>query len=152
MCNRALWFWESAQNSAAIILYLEWARNWPNWEPASPNTLHSPGPEIDWNVDWCRTALRTTARGTSSPLRWSVMTVKPVGSGKVNRVAPRHHLWWKNVKMDIKTSFVDVMSEVQKNSQDISAGIGQFFKNQTHKNFVRNLTSKLARSTLTSPA
>jgi hypothetical protein len=44
------------------------------------------------------------------------------------------------------------MSEVQKDSQDVSAGIGQLKNNLTNMNFVRNLTSKLARSTLTSPA
>jgi hypothetical protein len=30
--------------------------------------------------------------------------------------------------MDIKTSFFDVMSEVQKDPQDVSAGIGQLKK------------------------
>jgi hypothetical protein len=30
--------------------------------------------------------------------------------------------------MDVKTSFFDVMSEVQKDSQDIFAGIGQIKK------------------------
>jgi hypothetical protein len=53
--------------------------------------------------------------------------------------------------MDIKTSFFDVVSEVQKDSQDVSAGIGQIKNYLTYKNFVRNLTSKLARSILTSP-
>jgi hypothetical protein len=52
--------------------------------------------------------------------------------------------------MDVKTSFFDVVSEVQKDSQDVSAGIGQIKNNLTYKNFVRNLTSKLARSILTS--
>ncbi len=33
--------------------------------------------------------------------------------------------------------------------EDVSAGIGIFYP--IHKNFVRNLMSKLARSTLTSP-
>jgi hypothetical protein len=55
-------------------------------------------------------------------------------------------------KMDVKTSFFDVLSKVQKDSQNVSAGIGQFKKNLTYKNFVRNLTSNLARSTLTSPS
>ncbi len=45
----------------------------------------------------------------------------------------------KNVKMDIKTSFFDVMSEVQKDLQDVSASIGQFSTHLTFKNFVRNL-------------
>jgi hypothetical protein len=53
--------------------------------------------------------------------------------------------------MDVKTSFFDVMSEVQKDLEDVSAGIGQIKNNLIYKNFVRNLTSKLARSTLTSP-
>ncbi len=43
----------------------------------------------------------------------------------------------KNIKMDVKTSFFDVKSEVQKDSQDVSEGIGQFKKNLTYKNFVR---------------
>jgi hypothetical protein len=30
--------------------------------------------------------------------------------------------------MDVKTSFVDVVSEVQKDLQDVSAGIGQINK------------------------
>jgi hypothetical protein len=34
----------------------------------------------------------------------------------------------KNVKMDVKTSFFDVMSEVQKDSKDVSSGIGVFEK------------------------
>jgi hypothetical protein len=29
----------------------------------------------------------------------------------------------KNIKMDVKTSFFDIMSEVPKDSQDISSGI-----------------------------
>jgi hypothetical protein len=41
----------------------------------------------------------------------------------------------KNVKMDIKTSF---FKNVQKDSQDVSARIGQLKKNLTYKNFVRN--------------
>jgi hypothetical protein len=51
MCNRALQFRESTQIGAAILLYLERARNWPDFEPASPCTLHSPGREIYKNVD-----------------------------------------------------------------------------------------------------
>jgi hypothetical protein len=42
------------------------------------------------------------------------------------------------------------MSEVQKDLEDHSSGIGQFLTNPIFKNFVWNLTSKLARSTLTS--
>jgi hypothetical protein len=49
-------------------------------------------------------------------------------------------------------SFVDILPEVQKDLEDIIAKIG-IFKNLVHKNFARNLRSKLARSTtLTSPS
>ncbi len=51
--------------------------------------------------------------------------------------------------MDIKTSFFDVMSEIQKDTEEVSAGIGNL-KNLIYKNFVRNLMLKLMRSTLTS--
>jgi hypothetical protein len=47
--------------------------------------------------------------------------------------------------MDFKMLFFDVMSEVQKDSKDVSAGIGQLKNNLIYNNFVRNLTSKLAR-------
>jgi hypothetical protein len=60
MCYRALRFRESAQNGAAI--YLERARNRPDWEPTSHCTLRGPGPEINWKVAWHRTALWTTAQ------------------------------------------------------------------------------------------
>ncbi len=53
--------------------------------------------------------------------------------------------------MDVKTSFFDVISEVQKDLEDVSAGIGLIKNNLIYKNFLRNLTSKLAMSTLTSP-
>jgi hypothetical protein len=43
------------------------------------------------------------------------------------------------------------MSEVQKDLVDVFAGIGQIKNNPIYKNFVRNLTSKSVRSTLTSP-
>jgi hypothetical protein len=53
--------------------------------------------------------------------------------------------------MDVKTTFFDIISEVGKDLEDVSTGIGKFVKNLIYKNFVRNVTSKLARSTLTSP-
>ncbi len=50
-----------------------------------------------------------------------------------------------------KNVFFDVMSGVQKDLKDISAGIGTFLKNLIYKKFVCNLNLKLARPTLTSP-
>ncbi len=52
--------------------------------------------------------------------------------------------------MDVKSSFFNVMLKAQKDSGDISAGVDLFLI-PLHKNFVRNSTSKLARSTLTLP-
>ncbi len=49
-----------------------------------------------------------------------------------------------------RTSIFYAILEVKKDSEDISARIGIFI-NPIHKNFVRNLMSKLARSTLASP-
>ncbi len=125
MCNRALRFWQFGQNGAAILLYLDRAR--PDWESASPLTLCGPGREIDRNVPGAARHCGPWPGRTSPALWWSVLTVKPVGSGEVGMVAPRQNFWQKNVKMDVKmdvkTSFFDVMSEVQKDSQDISAGL-----------------------------
>ncbi len=63
-------------------------------------------------------------------------------------MAPRLDVWQKKKRQNV---IFDVMSEVQKNSEDVSAEIGIVIKNPVHLNFVGNLTSKLARSTLTSP-
>jgi hypothetical protein len=97
----------------------------PACEPATPRTLRGPRPETDWNVDWRR--------------------------GGVGRVAPRLDFWLKNVTKSVKMSFFEVMSEVQKDSEDVSAGIGILKKIKLLNKFSCNLRSKSARSTLTSP-
>jgi hypothetical protein len=53
-------------NSARTV-YLDRARH--DWKPASPRTLRDPEREIDRNVAWRRTALRTTARQDFSRAR-----------------------------------------------------------------------------------
>jgi hypothetical protein len=75
------------------------------------------------------------------------MTVKPVGSGKATGSRRDRTSDEKTSKSTSKHHFLT--SEVQKDLQDVSAG--SFKKNLTYKNFVRNLTSELERSTLTSP-
>jgi hypothetical protein len=52
--------------------------------------------------------------------------------------------------MDVKTSYFAVMSEVQKDPEDVFAGIGEKIYKVLNK-FSCNLRSKSARSTLTSP-
>ncbi len=46
--------------------------------------------------------------------------------GEVGREAPRPDFWRKIIKKSVKTSFFEVISEVQKDSEDISTGIGIF--------------------------
>jgi hypothetical protein len=63
------------------------------------------------------------------------------------------YAWWSVVKLvGSREDGRDVMSEVQKDLEDVSTGIGQIKKNPKYTNFVPNLVSKLARSTLTSPS
>ncbi len=45
--NRVCQFRERAQIGAAPAVHLERARDWADWKPATPHTLHSPGPETD---------------------------------------------------------------------------------------------------------
>ncbi len=66
---------------------------------------------------------------TSLMLKWSVIAVKPDRSGGVRRSASRLNLWQKKKKIDVETSFFEVTTEVQKDLEDVSAGIGQFLKN-----------------------
>jgi hypothetical protein len=66
-------------------------------------------------------------------------------------VAPRPDFLQKNIKKSVKTSFFEVMSEVQKDSEDVSAGIDILKKIKLLYKFSCNLRSKSARSTLTSP-
>ncbi len=89
MCNRELRFWEFGQNGAAILLYLDRAR--PDCESASPRTLRSPEQEIDRNVPGAARHCGPRPGRTSPALRWSVLTVKPVGSGEVGMVVPRQN-------------------------------------------------------------
>jgi hypothetical protein len=64
-------------------------------------------------------------RGRTFPTYgWSVIAIKMSGWGVVRRVALCLDYGEKYIKMDVKTSFFDILSEVQKDSEDVSAGIG----------------------------
>jgi hypothetical protein len=67
---------------------------------------------------------RPQPSGTFHTPRWSVIAVKPSrrGGGWQGGVAAGQ----KYVKMDIKTSFFDVMSEIQKDLVDVLARIDIF--------------------------
>ncbi len=51
--------------------------------------------------------------------------------GRGQQYVSAARLLTKNVKMDVKTSFFDVMSEVQKDLQDVTAGKGHLKENPT---------------------
>jgi hypothetical protein len=74
----------------------------------------------DGNIDWCRSALRTTDRWDFSRTL-SVIAVKPNGR-KGQQVPAVTELLTKNVKVNVKTSFFDIIIEVQKDLEDVSAG------------------------------
>jgi hypothetical protein len=84
---------------------------------------------------------------TSPTLGWSAITVKPV---KSRGGGWQSHAAAENLTKNVKMSLFDIISEVQKDLEDVSAGKGQF-KKIMNKNFVQNLMSKFVRSTLTSP-
>jgi hypothetical protein len=52
--------------------------------------------------------------GTSPNLVWSVIAVKPSRRGEVSRVSPRPDSLKKYIKMNVKTSFFDVMLEAKR--------------------------------------
>jgi hypothetical protein len=83
-------------------------------------------------------------------LGWSVIAVKPNGRGGS---AGLHCDWTSNKKCQNgrQNIIFDVISEVQKDLEVVSAGIGICF-NPINQNFFHNLTSKLVRPTLTSPS
>jgi hypothetical protein len=96
----------------------------PNCEPATPRTLCGPEPETDWNVDWRRIGLQTPAwRDFSRPrVACNSSKTKRKGGGQKNSAAAG--LLTKNHQKVLQNVIFEVMSEVQKDSEDISAEIG----------------------------
>jgi hypothetical protein len=87
-----------------------------------------PSAEIDWNVDWRRTSLRTTARRDFSRHQVVCIHSKTKRKGRDRQYVFAARLLTKKRQNGRKTSFFDIVSEVQKDLQDVSAGIGQFKK------------------------
>ncbi len=143
MGHRALRFRESAQNSAEPAVHLVRATEWARLGTCCPPcTLLGPGPETDWNVDRCRTGLWTVAwQDFSHP--WVVCNSSKT-EGKGGDLQGRTATG-PLTKIRQNITFY-IMLEIQKDLENFSAGIGNFFLNLIHKNFVRNLMSKLARS------
>jgi hypothetical protein len=118
----------------------------PDRGPATHHALHGSVPETDWNVDWRSIGLRTRARRnfSHSLVVCNSSKTKQKGGGHQGVAATR--LLKKYIKMNVKTSFFYVMLEAKK-ILNTFPGVGNFFFNKIHKNFVCNLTSKLVRST-----
>ncbi len=121
-------FWELALIGAEPPVHLDWAEEaaWLQIRHPLP-TLHSPGLETDQLNDWCHAGLWTRALPDFSHPRVVCNSSKIEWKGRVSRVVPWPDFWWKYVKKYAKTSFLEVMSDVQKDSEDVSAGIGIFF-------------------------
>jgi hypothetical protein len=94
----------------------------PTANPPLPRTLHNPGPETELHNDWRHARLRTTTRRDSSRPRVVSNSSKIKRKGGVGR---GHHGRTSNENTS-KCHFFEVMSEVQKDSEDVSAGIGIF--------------------------
>jgi hypothetical protein len=67
--------------------------------------------------------------GLFRPLKvCNISKTKHKEGGGVGRMVLRSDFSRKYVKiLDVKTSFIDIMSEVQKDSEDVSAGLGIIF-------------------------
>jgi hypothetical protein len=74
MCNRVLRFHKSAQNGAAILLYLERVR--PDWDPASPALYVAQDEKLIGLLPDAAPHCGPLPGRTSTMLWWSVMTVK----------------------------------------------------------------------------
>jgi hypothetical protein len=70
--------------------------------------------------------------GDFSPSRVVCIHSKTKWKGGGPQYGSTARLLTKKRQMDVKTSFFDVMSEVQKDLQEVSAGRGQFKKNPTY--------------------
>ncbi len=124
MCNRALRFQEFAQNSVPPLSHLEKAGERTQLRTNQPPHSLQPGPETDRNANWRLAGLQTKISKTSPNLRWSEIAVKPSWSGGgVIWVVLRPDFHRKFIKMYVKRSFVDVLYDIQKDSEDVSAGM-----------------------------
>ncbi len=122
MCGRALLFWE--------FVHLERVKSKPDWESATPRDDLRPRTETDWNVDWCHTKLRIMAHQYFSCSRvvcYSSKTEWKGGGGSQGHATTRFfYKTCQNGHQNI--SFFDILSDVPKDLEDISAGIGIFLK------------------------
>jgi hypothetical protein len=148
MCNRALRFWESAQNGVAILLYLERVR--PDWEPASPvfyaalegkliGMLPDAAPHCESRPgDFSRTRVVCNDSKTGQKREGLQGCAATEHLTKKPQHGCKNIIFWRHVR----------------NSKWFARRFCRnrsILKNLTYTNFVRNLTSKLGRSTLTSP-
>jgi hypothetical protein len=131
VCLRALKFQEFAQNNAAPVVQLERARL---------RTLQGLGPETDWNSDWRRADFRPQPGGTPPTLGWFVIAVKPSVGGEGQQGVTAAKLLTKICQ----NGHQNVIFWCHDRSSKRFGWQNKYFLNLIHKNFDRNLTSKLA--------
>jgi hypothetical protein len=110
---------------------------------------HSAQPETrNWLACWLtpHRTMEHSLAGLLPPHGWSVKTVKQSGREEVGRGAPWPDFWWKYVKIDIKTSSYDDLSELKRFGWHFCRNSLFFIFNPAPNNLVVNLTSKLASS------
>ncbi len=130
VCHRALLFQKSAQNGAAPAIHTvrKRARAGPTENLPPPALYAACDRKLIVMLTGAAPHCRPRPGRTSPAISWSVYTVKLSGRGGSAICLRGPTSDKKNVKMDVKSSFFDVMSEVQKDLQDVSAGIRQFKK------------------------
>ncbi len=139
-CYRGRRFRELAQIGAVSAVLLERAREQARLRKRHPpGILRSPGPQTDWNSDWRCTGLQITAwqdfshpQGVCNSSKTEQKGGGWQGGATVRLLAKLH----PNVHQNI---IFEVMSEVQKDLEDISAEIGIFVKNKVLYKFSCNL-------------
>ncbi len=94
MCKRALRFQESTQSGCGNITTLRKSERPARLRTTSPALCTARDQKLIGMLT--ATALHCEPRpGGTSPVRWSVLIVKQVGSRKVSRVMPQQNFWQK---------------------------------------------------------
>jgi hypothetical protein len=122
VCHRALQFRESAQNGGAPAVLLERAR------ATTPPTLYAAWDQKVIGILIGATLISGPQPGGTSPaIGWSIIAVKPSGrGGRQDATTARHQA--KIHQNGCQNVIFYGMSEVEKDLEELSAGIVFFFK------------------------
>ncbi len=121
---RGRWFQEHAQISAAPTVLRKSEKTGLTANPPPPALSTARDRKLIHNLTDATPDFVPQPSRTSPALGWSIIAVKPSRRGGSAG-------WRRSWTSDENTSFFEVMSEVQKDSEDVSAGIGIFFNQVT---------------------